>query len=195
MAQRTRRQETTETSQQVLDKIKEQVQQIQRMQLTPQQVEQLRQIIQSLQQVAPPAQATTPPPPSQTQAPAPRRVQQFVYDVTVSGNTYRLTLGDRLPTNADGSVNVAAARRRLNDALLHNEPAPLGGHMSASVQMQGNSQEAARFNAGPENQRMDIFHDRYLGQTHRMGPNGQDQYVENNAVTIAQVQGQRPRGG
>ncbi len=191
MAQpRTRRQETTESSQQVIDHIRQQVQRLQNMGLTPQQVEQLRQIIQDLQRVAPPQPAQAPSPPSQTQAPAPRRVEQFVYDVRVSGTTYRLTLGERLPTDRQGNVDAAAARRRLHEALLGNEPAPLGGHMSASVQMLGNSQEASRFNAGPENQRMDIFHDRYLGQSYKNG-----QYVENSGITIAQVPGQRNRGG
>src|SRR5512143_503005 len=184
MAQpRTRRQETTESSQQVIDQIKQQVQRLQQMGLTPQQIDQLRQIIQDLQRVVPPQ-------PSQAQAPAPRRVQQFVYDVRVSGTTYRLTLGERLPTDSQGNVDAAAARRRLHEALLGNEPAPLGGHMSASVQMLGNSQEASRFNAGPENQRMDRFHDIYIGQSYKNG-----QYVENSGITVAQVQGQRNRGG
>ncbi len=180
MAQAQRRPEQQTEADRQIQQITQAVQNLQRMQLTPAQQDALRRAIEDMQRLAPP---------QVSQAPAPRRVEQFVYDVNVSGTTYRLTLNERLPTDARGIINVNAARRRLHDMLLRNEPVALGGHTAASVQMTGGSQEAARFNAGPENQRMDIFRDRYVGQTYQDG-----KYVENSAVTIAQVQAQRPRG-
>jgi hypothetical protein len=200
MAQRQRRAETenrTQAGEQLIHQADDLLNKLRVTQMTPAQMEQMRRFVEEMSkllQSGPQTQTepsrTKPASPSYGQVPAPRRVQQFVYDVRVSGTTYRLTLGERLPTDRQGNVDVAVARRRLHEALLHNEPAPLGGHMSASVHMTGHSQEASRFNAGPENQRMDIFRDRYVAQTYREG-----EYVDNSSITIAQVQSQKPRGG
>ncbi len=192
-AQRRPEQERPQTAEQTVEQFRQIVEQVRRTQLTPQQVERMKQFIEELNrmlQTQPAGRTGTSPAPGVGQVPAPRRIEQFVYDVNVSGTTYRLTLSERLPTDRQGRVDAVAARRRLHEALLHNEPAPLGGHMSASVQMAGNSQEAREFNSRPQNYQMDVFRDRYLTKSYKDG-----EYVPNNDITIAQIQAQRPRGG
>jgi hypothetical protein len=192
MAQRQRRpaqqEGQTEQGQQVLERMQRIVDMVRNTHLTPEQIQKLENFVNQMENLLRQQQAHATPTqsvPRHTQTPAPRRVQQFVYDITVEGRTYQLTLDERLPTDSHGRVNPAAARERLHDALLHNQPAPLGGQMHADVRMvhsAGGPQEVTHYNTGPANQRMDIFRDRYLAHSYQQG-----KYVDDPGIAIAEV--------
>lgn len=112
--------------------------------------------------------------------PAPVRVMQFVYDVNVGSEKYRVTLPEQLPLNQDGSLNAAAAKAKLHDLLLNNKLSRSGGAVRADVQLLEPSDRTAEYNRGPQNMRLDVFRDKYLGKTYKGG-----EYVDNPDVRLA----------
>ncbi len=201
MAQAQQRKPEREEAESILQSLRELAQRLQGVQFTPHQREEINRMLHELvhgmaqtvqrgqaaaPQQAPPVQA----PPQSRRTPAPRRVEQFVYDVTLGGRTYRVALADPLPTLRGGGVDLAAAQRRLNDLLLNNQLVTRANPNDpaspvvalAQVTMPGTTVADQRFNAGTPNQRLDLFRDAYLNLTFRNGS-----YVENSAVRIAEV--------
>lgn len=105
--------------------------------------------------------------------PAPRRVESFVYDVSMHGQSYRVTLNEPLPRGAAGQA-------RLHDLLMNNQLVEPGGRVVAGVDVQRTGD--ARYNAQPPNARLDIFRDRYLSETSSGG-----EFRAATDVRIAQV--------
>lgn len=130
--------------------------------------------------------------PQAQQRPAPRRTETFVYGVTLGNRTYSVTLPEQLPTRADGTLDIVAARERLHGMLLNNELVSHGpdGRLiqRAQVTMTGSAGRAAAFNTGAPNQRLDLFRDQYLSMTFQGG-----QYVARPDVAITLAQAEVPR--
>lgn len=110
-----------------------------------------------------------------TTRPTPRRVEQYVYRVSVGDREYRVTLPERLPARN--------ARQRLHDMLVGNELIESGGSpIYADVRQTGGRGNQDRFNSRPQNARLDIFRDDYLSRTFRGGA-----YVDSRDIRIALV--------
>lgn len=195
MAQAQRKPPVRNEGERLIEQLREVTETIRRGGLTEQQREQVRQFLHEMTQLMQQMQTTQPirqtqSSPQARTAPAPRRVQQFVYDVALGGRTYRVALAEPLPTSRSGGVDVAAAQRRLHDLLLtnqlvrHENPRDPSSPVVtlAQVTMPGATQADSRFNAGPPNQRLDLFRDAFLGLTYRDG-----RYVESTAVRIAEA--------
>jgi hypothetical protein len=195
MAEAQRKPPVRNQGERLIEQLREVTETVRRGGFTEQQREQVRQILQELNQLMQQMQTTQPVRQTQTSpqsrtAPAPRRIEQFVYDVALGGRTYRIAMAEPLPTLRGGGVDVAAAERKLHDLLLNNQ---LVRHENprdptspvvtlAQVTMPGATQADTRFNAGTPSQRLDLFRDAYLGLTFRDG-----RYVESTAVRIAEA--------
>src|SRR4030095_973217 len=131
------------------------------------------------------------------QVPAPQRTQQFVYDITLDGRTYRLTMNNKLPTDARGRLDPVAARRALYDLLINNKLQT--NPPSATVTMLGNDPLSAIDNQRPPNERLDRFRDHYTGQGSQTGEqDGQwvRQYTDDPDIRVTSTStGKRRRGG
>jgi len=163
--------------------------------LTENQREQIRQLLDEMTRMMQQQPSTQPAPPVQSapqsrRTPAPRRIEQFVYDIALGGRTYRVALADALPKLRGGGVDLAAAQRRLHDLLLSNQLVTRANPNDpaspvitlAQVTMPGTTTADQRFNAGTPSQRLDMFRDAYLNLTFRNGS-----YSESSAVRIAEV--------
>ncbi|MFH0884867.1 MAG: hypothetical protein V1861_04105 [Candidatus Micrarchaeota archaeon] len=194
MVQAQKRPPEREETESIIQSLRELVQRIRSVQFTPEQREQIRQFLEEMarrtQQTSTQPSSPVETAPQSRRQPAPRRVEQFVYDISLGGRTYRVALAEPLPTLRGGGVNLADAQRRLHDLLLNNQ---LVTHANpsdpaspvvalAQVTMPGSSQAEQRFNAGTPNQRLDLFRDAYLNLTFRNG-----RYVESTAVRITEV--------
>lgn len=168
------------------------VEEIRRFELTDAQRESLRQVLEeALRAIQAPASQTSAvrqSSPRPRSAPAPRRTEQFVYDVSVGTRTYRVALPEALPTLRGGGVDMKVAERRLHDLLLNNQLVSRGNNPAnppsplAQVSMVGDGPGVQRFNQGSPNQRLDMFRDDYLKLTFQGG-----RYVESGEVRIAEA--------
>jgi hypothetical protein len=111
------------------------------------------------------------------QMPVPKRV--YIYEVDVGQRHYVVTLPQPIPKGPAG-------KKELHDQLLNNKlvddktKTPKADVRLAEGTTAEQKAEANRFNNGTPNQRLDVFRDRYLGQTYQNG-----QYVDASSVNVA----------